>query len=73
MSRTNPHTQELRHPETGQTVIADFGSRSYAHFLSLGYSQPGGEQQASAEASKPAKKPRAKPVVKEADHGHDNP
>jgi hypothetical protein len=73
MSRKNTPTHELRHPDTGHTVFADFGSRSYAHFLSLGYSQPGCEQQASAEAPKPAKKPRAKPVMKEAVNGDDNP
>lgn len=73
MSRTNTQTHELRHPDTGHTVFADFGSRSFAHFLGLGYNQPGAEQAASTEAPKPVKKPRAKPVVKEAVNGDDNP
>ena len=38
MSRTTTKTYELRHPDTGHTVFADFGSRSFAHFMSLGYS-----------------------------------
>ncbi len=74
MSRTNTQTYELRHPETGNTVFADFGSRSFSHFLSVGYSYPEAEPAApEAPAAKPTKKPRAKPVVKEADNGDDNP
>lgn len=71
MSRTNTITYELRHPDTGHTVYADFGSRSFAHFLSLGYSYPEAEPAVPAtDAPKPAKRSRAKP--KEAAHGNDN-
>ncbi|MBF8755503.1 hypothetical protein [Pseudomonas guariconensis] len=73
MSRTTTQTHELRHPETGHTVFADVGSRSFAHFLSLGYSYPDAEPATpEASASKPVKKPRAKPAAKEADNGNDN-
>lgn len=71
MSRTTIQTHELRHPETGHTVFADFGSRSFTHFLSLGYSQSGAEP--APPAAKTAKKPRSKPAAKEADNGNDNP
>lgn len=40
MSRQTIQTHELRHPETGHKVFADIGSRSFIHFLSLGYSYP---------------------------------
>lgn len=73
MSRTNTQTYELRHPETGHTVFADFGSRSFSHFLSLGYSYPGAEPaDPAAEVPKPAKRSRAKPKT-EAANGDDNP
>lgn len=72
MSRTNTKTYELRHPETGHTVFADFGSRSFSHFLSLGYIHPVAEPAASEAPAKPAKKPRAKPAAKEADNGNDS-
>jgi len=75
MSRTHTQTYELRHPETGHTVFADFGSRSFAHFLGLGYSYPEAEPALpatpAADAPKPAKRSRAKPKV-EAAHGDDN-
>ncbi|HEP8062214.1 TPA: hypothetical protein VDT37_001799 [Pseudomonas aeruginosa] len=72
MSRTNTQTYELRHPETGHTVFADFGSRSFSHFLSLGYSYPQAEPAApEAQAAKPAKKLRAKPKA-EAQDGNDH-
>lgn len=71
MSRTNTQTYELRHPETGHTVFADFGSRSFAHFLAQGYSYPGAEPaEPAAEDHKPAKRSRAKP--KEVTNGDDN-
>ncbi|MFU4390323.1 hypothetical protein [Pseudomonas paraeruginosa] len=73
MSRTNTKTYELRHPETGHAVYVDFGSRSFSHFLSLGYSYPDAEPAPTeAPEAKPAKKTRAKPKT-EAAHGDDNP
>ncbi|MFG0756163.1 hypothetical protein ACF8O8_25675 [Pseudomonas sp. TYF_14] len=74
MSRTNTQTHELRHPDTGHTVFADFGSRSLAHFLSLGYSYPEAEPAVqAAETAKPTRRSKPKPVVKEAVNGDDNP
>ena len=79
MSRTTTQTHELRHPETGHTIFADFGSRSFAHFLSLGYTYPEAEPAEPAEpATSPAEpaKPtrRSKPkVAKEAGNGNDKP
>ncbi|MCT5031084.1 hypothetical protein LZL36_11020 [Pseudomonas aeruginosa] len=74
MSRTNTQTHELRHPDTGHTVFADFGSRSFSHFLNLGYSYPEVESgPTEAPEAKPAKKPRTKPAAKEADNGNDSP
>lgn len=71
MSRTTTKTYELRHPDTGHTVFADFGSRSFAHFTTLGYSYP--EAEPAPEAQKPVKKSRPKPAPKvEADNGNDN-
>lgn len=76
MSRTTTQTHELRHPETGHTVFADFGSRSYAHFLSLGYTHPEAETAEpatlSAEPAKPTRRSKPK-VAKEADNGNDKP
>lgn len=71
MTRTNTQTFELRHPDTGHTIFADVGSRSFSHFLSLGYSYPDAEPaEPAAEEPKTAKRSRAKP--KEAAHGNDN-
>jgi hypothetical protein len=73
MSRTNTQTHELRHPDTGHTVFADYGSRSFSHFLSLGYSYPEAEPAVPAnDTPKPPKRSRAKPKT-EAAHGDDNP
>lgn len=84
MSRTTTQTHELRHSETGHTVYADFSSRSFAHFLSLGYSYPEAEPTAleattvadpapPAEGAKPTRRSKPKPVAKEADNGNDKP
>ena len=76
MSRTTTQTHELHHPETGHTVFADFGSRSLAHFLSLGYTYPEAEPAepatSPAEPAKPTRRSKPKPA-KEADNGNDKP
>lgn len=74
MSRTTTQTRELHHPETGHTVFADIGSRSFTHFLGLGYSYPEAEPAVqAAEPAKASRRSKPKPVAKEAVNGNDNP